>query len=75
MRIVDDHEVTLMEKITRLIFGAIFGGVVSAAVSYHYDFSDGATLLACLAVVFICAVLALVQGDRFWISVFGLDRR
>jgi hypothetical protein len=74
MRIVDDHEVTLSEMITRLIFGAIFGGVVSAGVSYKYDFSSLTTWVFSTVVICGCAVLSLVQGDRFWISMFGAGR-
>lgn len=33
IRIVDDHEVTSLEKITRLIFGGIFGAGVGGFFS------------------------------------------
>jgi uncharacterized membrane protein YgaE (UPF0421/DUF939 family) len=72
MRIVDDHEVSESEKITRFIFGAILGFVLSLISIYQFELSS-AVVIAILAgiLVFGCGYLALVQGDRFWIKHFG----
>lgn len=72
MRIVDDHEVTEFEQVTRFVFGAILGVVIAVAIIYRFNVSS-LTWKAVIALVSIlgCGVLALAQGDRFWQTIFG----
>jgi membrane glycosyltransferase len=74
MRIVDDHEVSKSEQITRFICGALLGVVIAVAI-YKFDLSSliwkaGIALVSILG----CGILALVQGDRFWQAIFGSSR-
>lgn len=71
IHIVDDHEVTSLEKITRLIFGGVFGAGVGGFFIYKYDLSVlSATVVSFLAVC-TCALLSLIYGDRFWLFLFS----
>lgn len=75
MRIVDDHEVTKSEQITRFVCGAILGVVVSVVLICKFDLSSfGASLITALVSIIGCGLLALLYGDRFWIAFFGGDR-
>jgi hypothetical protein len=75
MRIVDDHEVTKSEQVTRFVFGALLGVVIAVAITYKFDISSliwkvGVALVSILG----CGILALIQGDRFWQTIFGSSR-
>jgi hypothetical protein len=75
MKIVDDHEVSESEKITRFIFGAVLGFVLSLLAIYRFELSSAlAIILVAATLVFGCGYLALVHGDRFWIAFFGGTR-
>ena len=75
MRIVDDHEVSKSEQVTRFVCGALLGVVFAVAITYKFDVSSliwktGIALVSILG----CGILALVQGDRFWLAIFGSSR-
>ena len=75
MRIVDDHEVSKSEQVTRFVCGALLGVVFAVAITYKFDVSSliwktGIALVSILG----CGILALVQGDRFWQAIFGSSR-
>jgi hypothetical protein len=75
MKIVDDHEVTKSEMITRFVFGAIFGILPSLFVVYRFDLSSFGAIATSVILVFGSGVLALIHGDRFWIALFGTRER
>lgn len=75
MRIVDDHEVSKSEQVTRFVCGALLGVVFAVAITYKFDVSSliwktGIALVSILG----WGILALVQGDRFWLAIFGSSR-
>lgn len=75
MRIVDDHEVTKSEQVTRFVCGALLGVVIAVAITYKFNVSaliwkTGIALGSILG----CGILALIQGDRFWQAIFGSGR-
>jgi len=72
MRIVDDHEVTKSEQVTRFVFGALLGVVIAIAITYRFNVSSLIwKVLVALVSILGCGVLALVQGDRFWQAIFS----
>jgi hypothetical protein len=76
MKIVDDHEVSESEKITRFICGAILGLAVSVAITYKFHLSSfGAIFFVALVSILGCGILALIHGDRFWAAIIGRVRR
>lgn len=75
MRIVDDHEVTKSEQVTRFVCGALLGVVIAVAITYKLGISSliwkvGVALVSILG----CGILALIQGDRFWKALLGSSR-
>ena len=75
MKIIDDHEVTLTEKITRFICGMILGVVVGVYLIYRLNLSSATAIsVVALVSVFGCAILAMLYGDRFWYWIFGGGR-
>ena len=73
IRIVDDHEVTRLEKITRLIFGGFFGAGAGGFFIYKYDLSALLATVVSFLAVCICAMLSLIYGDRFWLKLFSKE--
>ena len=72
MHIVDDHEVTKSEQVTRFVCGAILGVAVAVAVTYRLELSSviWKALTAILSILG-CGILALIHGDRFWQAILG----
>jgi len=75
MSIVDDHEISKSEQVTRFVCGALLGVMIAVAITYKFDVSS---LIWKAGIAFVsilgCGILALVQGDRFWQAVFGSSR-
>lgn len=71
MKIVDDHEVSESEKMTRFIFGAVFGFILSLLLVFRFGLYPSGALATLIVLTPGAGFLALIHGDRFWITIFG----
>lgn len=75
MRIVDDHDVTKSEQVTRFVYGAILGVLIAVAISYELELSSLVwKVVTALVSTLGCGSYALIKGDRFWTAIFGSSR-
>lgn len=70
MHLQDDHDVGETEQATRFACGALLGGFVGVALIVHLALSSfGAIAGVLIASIFVCGILALAYGDRFWFAL------
>lgn len=70
MKIHDDHEVDESEQVTRFGCGALLGVLIGLGIVVSFTLSSfGSVAAALVASMVACGLLALVYGDRFWLSL------
>lgn len=73
MKFEDDHEVGESEQATRFGCGALLGVIVGLGLIVAFTLSSfGVVAVVLFVSMFVCGMLALIYGDRFWYALKDL---